>query len=183
MKKIKRINKEEPFGRVRQIGGNYVNVDSASIVGYCHNPLHKGILTITTMNGHDCIKKECHYFERFEDYQFWIRLRRKESIKELNKEKRRLKKEVEERRLEKVKKAEDEMMTRAKQIAEELGYNNMDIISIHRTYPGCTIFYISDKAENDWYEFRELAFAMSREYHNKFILKHIKKPDGTYYVR
>ena len=59
-------------------------------------------------------------------------------------------------------------------------YENIKIISIHTDKTSGVIFFISDKNENDWYEYRELAFSMSRIFNKKFMLKHAKLPDGSY---
>lgn len=51
------LNNDAPFRKVRLIGGAYATVDTPSIVGYCHNTEHKGIVTVTIMQEHDCIAK------------------------------------------------------------------------------------------------------------------------------
>ena len=180
---IKYSNHDNPYGRVRQVDGNYMDGDSTNIIGYCHNLTHRGVITAKSLKEHDCLAKNCTFLEKNADHPYWSRLQEKQEQKRKNKEDRKLRKILEERRRKRVRETEEEYVARANQIADELSFDNLKIISIHRTYPGCTIFYISDKPEDDWYEFRELAFAMSREFRRKFVLKHVKKPDGTYYTR
>ena len=96
--------------------------------------------------------------------------------------KKRCKKENEERRRANIKSQEDKLTSRAYQFASNLGFDNFRIISVHKSDDGYTIFYISDTPENDWYQFREIAFAMNKAFHKKFTLKHVKTPDGDYAV-
>lgn len=176
------LNKDEHFRRVRLIGGAYASMDIPSIVGYCHNEAHKGIITITIMNEHDCLAKGCHYFEKFEDYPFWQKRQRREELKQLKKLKRKRSKENKARCADNIRKTEEMLISHACMIADKLGFDNFRIISIHKTGKEYTIFYISDVPENDWYDFREIAFAMNGAFHKKFTLKHAKLPDGSYAV-
>lgn len=34
-----------------------------SYVGYCHNPKHKGHLTVELLSEHNCVENDCFYFE------------------------------------------------------------------------------------------------------------------------
>lgn len=176
------LNSSEPFRRVNLLGGIYATVDTPSLVGYCHNEDHKGFLTVSIMNDHDCIGKECHYFEKFEDYPFWIKYRRKEQQKELMKIKRERQKRNKQQQADNIKARDDAFISTAYNLANKLGLSNFKIVSIHKTDEGFTIFYISDKPVNDWYDFREIAFAMNKTYKKKFTLKHIKLQDGSYAV-
>lgn len=176
------LNSNEPFRRVNLIGGVYATVDTPALVGYCHNEDHKGFLTVTIMNDHDCIAKGCYYFEKFEDYPFWQKFRRKEELKELMKIKRQRQKENEQRHADNIKAREEAFIAKANKIAEELGINNFQITSIRKKDKNFIIFYISNKPVNDWYDFREIAFMMNKMFNKKFILKHIKLLDGSYAV-
>lgn len=46
-------NNDVAFQNVKLLGGGPAKVDVPSIVGYCHNAQHKGVLTIAIMNEHD----------------------------------------------------------------------------------------------------------------------------------
>lgn len=179
---IKHFDANEPFRRVRLIGGAYATVDTPAIVGFCHNSEHKGTLTVTIMNEHDCIAKECHYFERYEDYPFWKRYYHLEELKALKKEKRKRRKENQKQQVADIQKKETMLIARAYQAAEELNIENFKIISIHKNGKGYTIFYISDQPRNDGHEFREIALTMNTAFNKKFTLKHIKLPDDSYAV-
>ncbi|MBE6529181.1 MAG: hypothetical protein E7680_01070 [Ruminococcaceae bacterium] len=179
-KDMKYLNSNEPFRTVQMLGGAYATVDTPAIVGFCHHADHKGIVTVTIMNEHDCIAKGCHYFEKFEEYPFWKRYHRKQELKQLFAEKKARRKEDEKRHLKNLQKQETERMETAYRFAEKLGITNFKILGIRKTDDGFTIFYVSDLPENDWYHFREIAFAMNKTYRKKFTLKHAKNPDGTY---
>ena len=174
------LHTQEPFRRVHLIGGEYATVDTNSIVGYCHNKEHKGFLTITIMNEHDCINKQCNYFEKFEDYPFWQRYHRREHQAQAQKSKKKLLKEIAKRKLDKYEKQEDFYKSYAYNVANKLGINNFEIVGVHPTDDGYTIFYISDKSANDWFEFRGIAFGMNKAFKKTFTLKHAKNKDGKY---
>ncbi len=176
----KYLNSSEPFRTAQLLGGAYATVDTPAIVGFCHHADHKGIVTVTIMNEHDCIAKGCHYFEKFEEYPFWKRYRHKQELKQLFAEKKERRKEDEKRHLENLQKQEVSRIETAYRFAEKLGIANIEIISIRKTGEEFTIFYISDSPTNDWYDFRGIAFAMNKHYRKKFTLKHAKNPDGTY---
>ncbi|MBE6776052.1 MAG: hypothetical protein E7543_07680 [Ruminococcaceae bacterium] len=174
------LNKNEPFRLVKLIGGDFAMIDTPAIVGYCHNEEHKGIVTVTIMQEHDCISKGCHYFERFEDYPYWKKYNNREEQKKFLKLKQQRKNEKLKAREEVLRKRDEKFIARAYEIAEKIGLNNIKIISVSKNGKEYTLFYISDKPINDWFDFREIAFIMNREFKKKFILKHIKNTDGSY---
>ena len=174
------LETNEPFRRVHLIGGTYATIDTNSIVGYCHNETHKGFLTVAIMNEHDCIGKECFYFEKFEDYPFWQKKQRKDEQEKLAKVKAARRKENARLAKENLERKNTLMVSRAEELIDKYAYKNIKIISIHTDKTSGVIFFISDKKENDWYEYRELAFSMNKMFNKKFILKHAKLPDGSY---
>ena len=52
-------------------------------VGYCH--YHKAALTVKTMKGHECLKKQCDALKKYEEHDFW---RQHEQKKERRKAKK-----------------------------------------------------------------------------------------------
>lgn len=174
------LNKNEPFRPVKLLGGVFATIDIPAIVGYCHNEEHKGIVTVTIMQQHDCIAKSCHYFEKFEDYPFWKKFNNREEQKHFQEIKQKRKKENQKVLEEEQKKRDDKFISRAYEIADKLGVDNLKIISVSKIGKVYTLFYMSDNPTNDWYDFREIAFVMNKEFKKKFILKHIKNMDGSY---
>ena len=181
-KRIEDLINEAPFQNVQLMNGSYAKVDSPSIVGFCHNKTHKGVLTVTLMNQHDCIAKGCHHFEKYIASPYWERRQRQLDEKRSETLRRKRKKENNKLHLKKVKSREDKYVLQAQQFAEQFGFDNMRIVSAHAGDDGFNVFYISNTPTNDWYDFREVAFAMSRAFQKKIILKHIKTLDGNYAV-
>lgn len=176
------LNKKEPFQLVKLIGGDFAMIDTPAIVGYCHNKEHKGIVTVTIMQEHNCITKGCHYFERFEDYPFWKKHKNREEQKCFQKIKQQRKKENKIVLEKEIENRDKKFISRAYEIAKELDIDNIKFFSVTKEGKTYILFYISDKPINDWYDFREIAFLMSKEFKKKFILRHVKNIDGSFAV-
>ena len=54
-------------------------------VGFCHNNIHRGYVGQRILKEHECINKNCPYFEKFEDSPHWCK---KEVVKLLKKAKK-----------------------------------------------------------------------------------------------
>lgn len=80
--------------RIRLMNGGSGMIPVGSITGFCHNNAHKGFLTVTLMNKHNCVEKDCHYFERFKEYPYWIKYERRITQKEVEKRKSKYKLEL-----------------------------------------------------------------------------------------
>lgn len=52
-------------------------------VAYCHNPMHKGYLSVKIIRCHKCLDKQCKYLEIYEDKQYWVDRKRKRNDKKL----------------------------------------------------------------------------------------------------
>ena len=179
-KKLENTEDEELFRRVRLLGGSLTKVDKNAIIGYCHNDIHKGYISVSLLNEHDCVGKQCTFFHKFEESPYWIRKSRKEEADKIAKEKAARRKENRRAAEENLARKNANMVSRAKEIAKSHGFDKFEIISIHTVKTSGVIFYISDKNENDWYEYRELAFWMNKIFNKKFELRHAKLPDGSY---
>ena len=61
------------------------NMDGHDIVGYCHNPRHRGYLRSAQLREHDCLQKQCKFLERNESSRFFreqhFKKRRKNILK------------------------------------------------------------------------------------------------------
>lgn len=66
MPKKKRVKNHKAIGTKP----NLVTVDKR--LGYCHNKSHPGYLNKKIMDEHECIKKGCRYFEKYEKHKYWI---------------------------------------------------------------------------------------------------------------
>ena len=56
------------------------HISKSRAVGYCY--YHKAALTVKTMKGHECLKKQCNLLKKYEEHDFW---RQHEQKKELRK--------------------------------------------------------------------------------------------------
>ena len=54
--------------------GSHINRNKA--VGYCYH--HCAALTVKTLKGHECLKKQCNALKKYEDHDYW---RQREVIK------------------------------------------------------------------------------------------------------
>ena len=57
-------------------------IDRNKAVGYCYH--HKAALTVKTLKGHECLKKQCNSLKKYEEHNYWhqreiMKLRRKEN--------------------------------------------------------------------------------------------------------
>ena len=174
------MNSNTDICKIKIIGGSYVNVDRNSIVGYCHNKEHKGCLTVSIMNEHNCTGKNCLYFEKYEQYPYWEKLNHKEFFKQLKKEKLNRQKENLKRHNENIKRKEETIKQYIEQISDELGFTDFKTISVHKNQTEYIVFYISNQNKNDWFNYRSIAFALNKRFNKKFVLKHAKNINGEY---
>ena len=53
-------------------------------VGYCY--FHKAAMTVKTMKCHECLKKQCDAFKKYEDHDFWRQHEQKKQIRKARKQ-------------------------------------------------------------------------------------------------
>lgn len=66
------------------VGGECLFMRKDNLVGFCHFPEHKGYITKNVLKNKECAKKECFYFQKFNDNPYWEALEL-ERIAEKNK--------------------------------------------------------------------------------------------------
>ncbi len=76
----------------RLLGGRTAEVSFRALVGSCHNRIHPGKLTRKLMGAHDCLGKECRFFEKYEDADYWREKNRKAAAKKKHRQKQTLEK-------------------------------------------------------------------------------------------
>jgi hypothetical protein len=81
--------------KARLLGNQCVILPQTRIVGCCHNLLHPGKLTKRLMTQHDCLGKNCRYFEKYEDAGYWKECDRKKEQKRTARQLQRIKREQE----------------------------------------------------------------------------------------
>ncbi len=168
------------FRSVRLINGRYIAYGDKEIVGFCHYYLHKGYLTANMLKNHKCCEKECSLLQKFEEYPYWQRMAEAEKAKARNKQKAKNKKIAEAKKRAKQELLLENLKAEAQDMAD-YWYTPILITRIaKKTKSSYTIFYVSDCDANDWYEYRDIAFVLSKKYHSRFTLKHMKRADGHY---
>lgn len=55
--------------------------DPTNCIGYCWMHQHPGYLTLSTIQKHDCIGKQCRHFEKFKTCDYWKKLEQKKREK------------------------------------------------------------------------------------------------------
>jgi hypothetical protein len=78
-----KTKKELPWYYQDQTGRFKGQPPKEKAVGFCHNPTHKGYLSLKVYRQHKCGQKACHYFEKYENHPHW---QQKRKIKEAKKE-------------------------------------------------------------------------------------------------
>lgn len=161
---------------IKLITGKKIKIRKGKIVGYCHNIIHKGALTSQLLKEHKCIEKECTYFKKCTKAGFWEAQERTRKMKEKSKER---KKQT------KLKKQEnDEIINEIKSCAEkiviETSYNIMVTSVVKRAKEKYTIFYVSDKQENEKQMCKFLSDEMFFRIGELCYFKHIKDGNGRF---
>ena len=165
---------------VRLLTGEYRTLKRGKIVGFCQNSLHPGKMTKDIMKQHDCLGKECWYFQKYQDAFYW------ESI-EIQKQKKQNRKE--QRRQERREKLlQEETLYRVKELFQQCADDTdseLDIIQVEKTAPGAyTIFYVSDNTYADWREFPALLGRIRMKHPCRNLrLRHIRDVDGHFVTR
>ncbi len=162
---------------VRLLDGSVVETYRNKIVGCCHYNLHPGKMTEKILLKHDCVAKECPFFEKYEKAEYWKQLEARKKAKEKQKRDKAAKKKAA---------SEQEEMTR--RVAEEVQYYldlcgyEVDVIEVRQETPTrFKVFYVSDKAYNDWREFPEFYGAMGHAHPNwRVIMQHIRDETGRF---
>ena len=73
------INKVQTL---RGLYGSQVNRSRA--VGYCR--YHCAALTVKTLKGHECLKKQCDALKRYEDHDYWRQHEQKRELRKARKQ-------------------------------------------------------------------------------------------------
>ena len=156
------------------ITGERLFIARKDVVGYCHYPQHRGAITKSILKNHECVLKECHYFEKCKNIPYWEGIEQQKASKQRKKETaRRIKQEKEDQLKMWINTAQD--------IANDLGYE-LKVISVQKIprKKNYIMFYISRASRNDWYMYLELAKAFGMKIGGRVELRHIVDIDGYY---
>jgi hypothetical protein len=161
-------------------GPAFINI--CNVAGYCHCAQHRGFVTQSVLEGHDCINKGCNYFEKLDESPFW-------KIKQLHEQNLANIKAKEAKRKQRL--AEEQ----AKRYALIDEYKQYALMLIARyNYPitivslkekdeigrEVVIYFVSESKKNDTYTYRDIAVELRWKYPKvKFMIRRIIKSDGT----
>lgn len=173
-----------PYRRLPLIDGSVRNVDKKDVAGYCNCDIHKGYLDVALLKKHDCIKKNCTFLKKFEECPFWVRYEKEQKHKEKRKRDKKRRLEMQAAHRNAVEERMDVLTESAQSIADKLSYP----IIITRVAPRYDkkgnyeyiINYVSESQYDDWRLYFDLALSLGKCFGGKYILKHMKKPDGQY---
>lgn len=164
---------------VSLLGGKHARISKSKIVGCCHSKLHPGKLTKALMDEHDCINKECVYFEKYEDSPYWTERRRIKAERKRNKQKK--------KELEASKYGEEAAMEKLRDIFQTVSdetCSDMLIVRVKKEAYIFEIYYVSDNPFADGNRFPDFLAELKKQYpKNRLILRHIKDIDGSYVTR
>lgn len=176
----------ETLQSIRLFDQNVILTYPHKIVGCCHNQIHPGKMTRKLMQAHDCLGKQCRYFEKYESSTYWAEQEQKQKQRQAQKEQKRQAKE-----------AGRAAQTKALEIVDALqdyadlcGYD-IDIIAVKQERKNLyKVFYVSEHTYPDGQLYAGL-IELARQEHPKWrlLLRHIKDENGrfvtfqTFYAR
>lgn len=167
---------QQEYCKVSLITGEFKLVRKETVIGVCHNNIHKGILTVNLLKKHDCLGKNCTYLEKYKNKSYWHTLEKEEE----EKNKRKIAKK-ENQVLEKDKKKTcNDIKNQVNYIAEKYDFKFKALEVKQITDNRFNVFYVSDKKKNDWSSFSPIIKTMREFYNYHLTLIHIRDVDGNY---
>lgn len=158
---------------VRLLGYQPVDIRRKLLVGCCHNRLHPGRMTQKLMEQHDCLGKQCRYFEKYEAASYWqaqaIKAKARQSAKTQKQQKKAHKTAVQSYR---------ELF---QSYADAIGYP-LQIIRVQEEKTNVfKLFYVSENSFRDGNLFPNLLSRIREERPSYSILmRHIQDVDGHF---
>lgn len=165
--------------KVKVLGNKVIPVANKRIVGYCRNILHPGKLTRKLMEEHDCLRKQCRHFVKYEDAGYWQEQKKKQQARLQQKQDKRLRKQQEAAEAEEL----EELRELFQSYADEAGYT-MQIIRVKKSHEGIYVFYVSDYPFADGNRFPDFIASVQFFFpHRRIILRHLMDLDGRFLTR
>jgi len=164
----------------RLFTGEHVVLKRGRIVGCCHNNIHPGKMTKGLLKQHDCLGKQCRFFEKYEDSPYW------ENDRNRKKEREKAKQKKKEQRAAAI--AEEESLRSIGDALRECipeEEDHLEIIRVERVSATViTVFYVSDNRFADGNRFPTFLETAQRNHPAWHLrLRHIKDLDGHFVTR
>lgn len=168
---------EKKVVSARLLGDKWIEITNVKIVGYCHNLIHPGKMTCKLMEEHDCMGKNCRFFEKYAESTYWVVKENKRRQKEHRKRRQQAEKKA-------VRKLENELAVLKdlfQSYADDAGYS-MFIVRLEKEGPNrYRVFYVSDNPFADGNRFPDFLSAIKFFFPRYSIqLRHIKNVDGRF---
>jgi hypothetical protein len=155
------------------LGDKRITIARKNLVGCCHNIIHPGRLTQKLMEEHECLQKNCRFFEKYPEATYWRAQEQKQIARLVSRARRKHKKEQAER--ERTQLAEF-------QACADQGEEPLKIIRVqHESANVYKIYYVSQYAFRDGNRFPTFVAAV-RQAHPQYrlIFRHIQAEDGHF---
>ena len=166
--------------KAKLLGGECVTIKETKLVGCCHNYIHPGKLTKAILTQHDCIGKQCRFFEKYAESPYWVG----REAKKQQKKAARLERNA---RLTSAVSETDEMQGISNALRECIPEeeSHMEIVRVERYNNSTfTVFYVSDNRFADGNRFPTFLDTTRQHYPFwKLRLRHIKDIDGHFVTR
>ena len=160
----------------RLLGGAHIEIRRKLLVGFCHNQIHPGKMTRQLMEEHDCLGKECRFFEKYEDASYWRDRARKTALKQHVRQQKKAQKEQQQQ--------QENTGLSCREVfqsyIDEIGYS-MKIVRVQKEKKVFTVFYVSEYPFPDGNRFPDF---LNRVWHEnagcRVILRHIQDMSGHF---
>lgn len=164
--------------RMKLIDGHVETLAKRTLVGFCHNTLHRGGLTRKLMEEHGCLEKRCPFLQKYLDNSYWQEQKKQQKKRAAAKVKKRAAREE--------RQAAEEQLSLAKEKLKALvGEEPLEIVNVERLEPYTyTVFYVSDNPFADGNRFPEFLTSAKETFPGfRIMLRHIRDIDGRFVTR
>lgn len=168
---------EKKLISARLLGNQWVEITNVKIVGCCHNLIHPGKLTRKLMEEHDCLGKNCKFFEKYRESTYW-------AAEENRKRQKEQRKQIQQAQKEAARKLEDELAELKdlfQSYADDAGYA-MYIVRLEKERTNrYKVFYVSENSFADGNRFPDFLSTIKFFFPRASInLRHIRDVDGHF---
>lgn len=165
--------------KVRMLGNAIVPIAHKRIVGCCHHTLHTGKLTRKIMEQHNCLDKQCRYFEKYPEAGYWRERERHDKKRLIAKQQKAAKQQQEASESEYF----EELKILFQSYADTSGYT-MQIVRVKGYRATISVYYVSDFPFADGNRFPDFIKSVRFFFpHHRLVLCHLRDFDGHFLTR
>lgn len=161
----------------RLLGNRWIEITNVKIVGYCHNLIHPGKLTRKIMEEHDCLGKNCRFFEKNNESTYWV-------AEENRKRQKEQRKQIQQAEKEAAQKLEDELAELKdlfQSYVDNAGYAMLIVRLEKERTNRYKVFYVSENSFADGNRFPDFLSTIKFFFPRTSInLRHIRDVDGHF---